>query len=265
MRGHCQTRGQAVGAVKAFFLVGYDYTEALLQLPEFASVRIGIRGADVPHFSENSLGKLQATFADRVIVGSAEDLLTEAASADADVVISLGWRMLIPAERRSGSTQWINVHPALLPRYRGYHPVPNVIINGEERHGVTAHLMVDEVDAGDIILQEAFDVSPFMTLQSLQYLVRELMPGFLRRLLNLLESGLQDNQPNPMTDDVIVAPRRTPSDSELQPEMSVADAYAQFRASDPERFPTYVTLFGEKVYISFSRAESSPRATPFDV
>lgn len=249
--------------MKTFFLVGYDYTAALLQLQEFESVRVGIRDADVPHFSEESLEQLRAAFENRVIVGSAESLLTQAATAD--VVISLGWRTLIPADRRLGSAQWINVHPALLPRYRGYHPVPYVIINGENRHGVTAHLMVDEVDAGDIILQEAFDVSPFMTLRSLQHLARELMPDFLRRLLRILESGVQMSQPNPMSDDVVLAPRRTPSDAEVQPETSVADAYAQFRASDPERFPTYVTLFGERVYISFSRAESSPRATPFDV
>lgn len=263
MRGHRRTRGSAVGAVKAFFLVGYDYIEALLRLPEPEGVRIGIRDADVRQFSEKNLSRLQAAFSNRVIVGSAEDLLTEAASAD--FVVSLGWRTLIPAERRLGSAQWINVHPALLPRYRGYHPIPHVIMNGEERHGVTAHLMVDEVDAGDIILQEEFDVSPFMTLRSLQHLVRELMPTFLCRLFQLLESGLQETRPNPMTDDVIVASRRTPSDSEVQPEVSVADAYALFRASDPERFPTYVTLFGERIYVAFFRAESAPRVTPFDV
>lgn len=249
--------------MRTFFLLGYDYTDALLQVSEPELVWIGIAGKDLHHFGEESVSRLRSSFADRVLVSDPAALLDEAAQAD--VVISLGWRAIIPAEKLASRPLWINVHPALLPRYRGFHPVPHVILNGEEKHGLTAHLIEAGVDSGDIILQESFDISPFMTLRSLQHLVRERMPAFLNRLRHQVRHGIGEAQPNPINDDVVIAGRRVPSDSEVDPGISVADLYAHFRASDPERFPTYVKLHGEKVYITFFRDDRASRVTPFDV
>lgn len=49
----------------------------------------------------------------------------------------------------------LNVHPSLLPQYRGIKPLENAIVNDEKRIGVTIHEITSELDAGDIILQEA--------------------------------------------------------------------------------------------------------------
>ncbi len=250
--------------MKTFLLLGYDYSEALLALPDQDSVSVGIRDADLRHIPPERMADLAAAFADRLIIADSDALLAEAAGAHA--VITLGWRTIIPPEKRASPERWVNVHPALLPKYRGYHPVPHVIMNGEQQHGITAHYIIDDVDAGPIILQEAFEVSPFMTLRSLQHRARELMPSFLERLIELLRAGQElKGEPNPMGDDVIVAPRRTPADSRVDPAMTVAELYACFRASDPERFPTYVDLFGEKVFVTFFRAEDALRETPYDV
>ena len=49
---------------------------------------------------------------------------------------------------------FINIHPSLLPKYRGGNPYSTVIINGEQETGVTLHFMDEGFDTGDIITQK---------------------------------------------------------------------------------------------------------------
>lgn len=53
----------------------------------------------------------------------------------------------------------INVHPSLLPKYRGMAPVTRAIMNGEKITGVTIHILAKKIDAGDIIYQETVEIS----------------------------------------------------------------------------------------------------------
>src|SRR5258705_5656393 len=53
-------------------------------------------------------------------------------------------------------TLWVNVHPSLLPRWRGAAPVERAILAGDEQTGVTIHRTVEALDAGPIAAQEAF-------------------------------------------------------------------------------------------------------------
>ena len=51
---------------------------------------------------------------------------------------------------------WLNVHPSLLPRWRGAAPVERAILAGDELTGVTIHQTVERLDAGPIAAREAF-------------------------------------------------------------------------------------------------------------
>jgi methionyl-tRNA formyltransferase len=53
---------------------------------------------------------------------------------------------------------FLNLHPSLLPAYRGPNPLFWILRNGEHRSGVTVHLMDEALDTGDILLQEAFEL-----------------------------------------------------------------------------------------------------------
>lgn len=61
----------------------------------------------------------------------------------------------------------INVHPALLPIGRGAWPMPVVILRGLTQSGVTLHKMENELDAGDILIRQAFSVSPQDNLETM--------------------------------------------------------------------------------------------------
>ncbi len=73
----------------------------------------------------------------------------------ADLVVVCAYGLLIPpallAERR-----WWNVHPSLLPRWRGAAPVERAILAGDALTGVTIHETVEALDAGPIAAQRSF-------------------------------------------------------------------------------------------------------------
>jgi methionyl-tRNA formyltransferase len=57
----------------------------------------------------------------------------------------------------------INLHPSLLPAYRGAMPIQQIIQHGERRSGVTLHFMDEGIDTGEIISQVAFDLPAGIT------------------------------------------------------------------------------------------------------
>ena len=61
----------------------------------------------------------------------------------------------------------LNVHPSMLPKYRGAAPINWALINGEEKTGVTIMLMDEGMDTGDILLQEQADIDPEETFDDL--------------------------------------------------------------------------------------------------
>src|SRR5579863_8586110 len=71
-----------------------------------------------------------------------------------DVIYSFSYRYLI-SERVLGLARLgaYNLHPSLLPAYRGRAPVNWMLVNGEHEAGVTLHQMIARADAGDIIGQ----------------------------------------------------------------------------------------------------------------
>lgn len=97
-----------------------------------------------------------------------EELFTLLKEADPDIIVANNWRTYIPSRifdlPRHGT---LNVHDSLLPKYAGFSPLIWALVNGESEVGVTAHMMDDELDAGDIVLQQAVTVGPADTATDL--------------------------------------------------------------------------------------------------
>ena len=73
-------------------------------------------------------------------------------------VVVAAYGLLIP-ESLLERALWLNVHPSLLPRWRGAAPVERAIMAGDTETGVTIHETVKELDAGPIAAQRAFALS----------------------------------------------------------------------------------------------------------
>lgn len=78
--------------------------------------------------------------------------------ADLAVVAAYG-RILTPAELNAPKYGSVNVHPSLLPKYRGPSPIQSAILNGDKVSGITIIKMDEEVDHGPIIYQEEIELS----------------------------------------------------------------------------------------------------------
>jgi methionyl-tRNA formyltransferase len=86
-----------------------------------------------------------------------EKLDESAALDDVEAIVVAAYGALIP-ETLLDRTLWLNVHPSLLPRWRGAAPVERAIMAGDAQSGVTIHRTTAELDAGPIAAQRAFPI-----------------------------------------------------------------------------------------------------------
>jgi phosphoribosylglycinamide formyltransferase-1 len=104
-----------------------------------------------------------------------------------DLVCLAGFMRLLTAEFTAAwQGRMINIHPALLPAFRGLDTHARAIAAGATTHGATVHFVVPEMDAGPIIAQAAVPVLPGDTPESLAARVltveHEIYPAALRAL-----------------------------------------------------------------------------------
>ena len=79
--------------------------------------------------------------------------MEEVKTIDYDLSVVASFGQILPNEFLEHRL-CINVHPSLLPKYRGASPIQSAILNGDKQSGVTIMKVAQEVDAGDIILQK---------------------------------------------------------------------------------------------------------------
>lgn len=90
----------------------------------------------------------------------------------------------------------INVHGALLPRYRGRLPSFWVLANGEKETGATVHFMNEELDDGPILLQERVEICATDTQDTLIRKTKAAGARMIVEAIDLLERGSTATQPN---------------------------------------------------------------------
>ena len=82
----------------------------------------------------------------------------------------------------------INVHPSLLPKYKGLNVVEKAMEAGEEKTGCTVHYVNEELDGGEIILQAEFPILPGYTVEILTKIIQqreyEILPQAIDNVYN---------------------------------------------------------------------------------
>ncbi|GAA2472824.1 methionyl-tRNA formyltransferase [Streptomyces mauvecolor] len=119
-----------------------------------------------------------------------DELFQRLKEADPDIIVANNWRTWIPPHiytlPRHGT---LNVHDSLLPKYAGFSPLIWALINGESEVGVTAHMMDEVLDAGDIVRQEAITVGPTDTATDLFHKTVDLIAPVTIGALDLIAAG----------------------------------------------------------------------------
>ena len=95
------------------------------------------------------------------------ELADRVAAYDVGLVVGAGYMQILTPVFLERFPAMINVHPSLLPEFKGLHAIRKALEVGVERTGVTVHFVVEEVDAGSAIRQEVVPVLPNDTEASL--------------------------------------------------------------------------------------------------
>lgn len=97
-----------------------------------------------------------------------EQLINKVKSLDIDAAVVCSFNYKIPKVLMNAVKDgFINVHPSMLPKYRGGNPYSRVLMNGETETGVTIHFMDESYDTGDIIAQKAYHIHSKATMGTL--------------------------------------------------------------------------------------------------
>lgn len=107
-----------------------------------------------------------------------------------DLIISVHLRKILQKEIFSQATLGaINVHPSLLPKYRGLSPQHQAILHGDVESGVTVHYIDEDTDTGDIIVQEKFQVANDDYILHVQTKMLAIYKKIVVKALRLLEDS----------------------------------------------------------------------------
>ena len=144
----------------------------------------------------------------------------------ADTVVVAAYGLLIP-ESLLDRALWLNVHPSLLPRWRGAAPVERAIMAGDAETGVTIHRTTKELDAGPIAAQEAFSIGPEDDAGAVFARAAEVAA-------RLLDDVLDDPSFTPQPEEgVTYAEKIGPADRELDPSRPAQELVNRVRALSP--------------------------------
>ena len=135
----------------------------------------------------------------------------------------------------------INIHPSLLPRYRGASPIPAAILAREKETGICIQKLAPEMDAGDILAEERFALSGRETTSSLSEIAGEKAACLLRELLLNFDASVAGARPQ--EGEAVYCHQIKKEDGLINWNKSAAEIDAQIRAYTP--WPLSFTHLGK--------------------
>ena len=85
-----------------------------------------------------------------------------------ELIVLAGWmRKITPKFLNAFPNRIINLHPSILPKYKGLHAIERALDSGDEMTGVSVHYVNEELDGGEVILQSEVPILPGDDLETL--------------------------------------------------------------------------------------------------
>jgi methionyl-tRNA formyltransferase len=173
-----------------------------------------------------------------------------------DVVVLAAYGALIP-EPALDQALWLNVHPSLLPRWRGAAPIERALMEGDPETGVTIIKLVPELDAGPIAAQRSFPLGEDDDFGTVSARAAELGAGLIEEVLP--EPSFT---PQPV-EGVTYAEKIAPADRELDWSRPAGELLNRVRALSPH-IGARAKLQGRRVTIWRAKVEDG-KLVPVEV
>ncbi|MDO9529880.1 MAG: methionyl-tRNA formyltransferase [Syntrophales bacterium] len=167
-----------------------------------------------------------------------------------DMVVLVAFGQILPGEIiEFPEMGCINVHPSLLPKYRGAAPINWTLIRGEETTGITTILMDEGMDTGDILLQEETPVESDETFDKLHDRLSKMGSELLLKTVKGITEGTITRTPQDSSL-ATYAPRLQKEDSIINWKAGIKDILNLIRGLYPS--PCAHTFINEKKMKIFS-------------
>ena len=117
---------------------------------------------------------------------------------DVELIVMAGWMKIVtPFFINKFKNKIINIHPSLLPAYKGGTAINDSILNGSKITGCSVHFVEEEVDSGSLIMQAALPIlkeDNFDTLSKrIQFLEHKILPHSISHAGFLIRSNIMEN------------------------------------------------------------------------
>ena len=177
------------------------------------------------------------------------EFINELKLLNADVQVVVAFRMLPEVVWNMPPLGTINVHASLLPQYRGAAPINWAIINGEKETGVTTFKLQQQIDTGNILLQEKIKINDDETAGELHDALKNLGAKVLIETIKQIEKGNiieqeQSEIQNPKPE-IKYAPKIFSQTCQINWINKVDDIYNLIRGLSP--YPTAFTYLHDKM------------------
>lgn len=166
---------------------------------------------------------------------------------DADLFVVVAFRMLPEIIWTMPRLGTMNLHGSLLPRYRGAAPINWAVINGEKETGVTTFFLKHEIDTGDVLLTERFDIGEDETAGEVHDKMMNIGANALLKSVQMIEKGGYILKPQEDTE-VTHAPKIFSETCEINFNQTTQKVHDFIRGLSP--YPTaWTTLDGLKLKV----------------
>ncbi len=121
----------------------------------------------------------------RIASKDEDDIITIFNAYNVDLIVMAGWMRIISKKFcEAFPGQIINLHPSLLPKYKGLHAVEQALESGDNETGATVHFVTEELDSGAIIKQKKVPILPGDTAETLQRAIQQAEHDLLPSVIN---------------------------------------------------------------------------------
>ena len=196
------------------------------------------------------------------------DFLDELKSLNADLQVVVAFRMLPEVVWNMPRMGTINLHGSLLPQYRGAAPINWAVMNGETSTGVTTFKLKQEIDTGNLLLQESFPIGEDENAGEVHDRMKDIGAQLLvKTVKGLVEGTLKETPQSPLASsdgsetELKHAPKIFAETCKIDFSKSVDEVHNLVRGLSP--FPgAFTYLDGKMIKILKGKKEITERKPP---
>lgn len=173
---------------------------------------------------------------------------------DGAVAFYLGCVTMTPSDVLARNRRNLVVHASDLPRGRGFSPLTWQVLEGATRIPVCLLDAADEADAGPLVYKEWMDLQGHELIDEMRDALGRLTIALCRRFM------AEETPPDGVEQqgEAGVYPRRSPDDSRLDPDRSIAEQFDLLRVVDNRRYPAFFDFRGRRYHIRIDGGEAEP-------